>query len=357
MKNIIRDYKEEIKKIVNDKKYIISIIITAILGYGYLITHTTIGMDDTALDIYYADLFDVNIISIVGRWGSYLLYKILGITNFTPFWLEMMTVIAFIITAIIITAFINKNFKPKTNLVGIVFSCVYISYSLINEAMIFQPSNFALILGNLLTFISLIYIYEIFNGNYKKKYYIYAIIILTLGISMYEACCQTFLVVLCAYIIYNLINNYKENNIKFFFTAILILVCAIILNYVILYTLFFIGVPDLSAEMMGDKSINWFEHGLINGIYVVIANIKYATINNLNYFPIFELVFCAIIGLLTSIGYSIKAKDTNIFNIYILLLGSNFALCILQCSNITYRTCTSWGFFIASVITTLFVIL
>ena len=39
MKNIINQYKEEFKNIIKDKAYMFSIIITAILGYGYFVTH------------------------------------------------------------------------------------------------------------------------------------------------------------------------------------------------------------------------------------------------------------------------------------------------------------------------------
>jgi len=62
MKSIIETYKEEIKKLFKDKCYIIFVVLTAILGFGYLITHTTVGMDDTSLDRYYSGFFDVNII-------------------------------------------------------------------------------------------------------------------------------------------------------------------------------------------------------------------------------------------------------------------------------------------------------
>ena len=80
--------------------YILSIVIVSILSYGYFITHVTIGMDDTCLDRYYGNLFEINIISMTGRWGSCFLYKLLDISQFTPLWLEILSVLVLIITAI-----------------------------------------------------------------------------------------------------------------------------------------------------------------------------------------------------------------------------------------------------------------
>jgi len=356
VKNIINQYKKELEELLKNRKYIICIVITAILGYGYLITHTTIGMDDTSLDIYYSNLFDMNIIGIVGRWGSYFLYRILHITSFTPFWLEVLTVLTYIFTAMIITCFINKNLGAKGKSVGIIFSCIYISYSLINEALIFQPSNFALIFGNLLTIISVILIYEIHGTSCKKSDYILPTLIFTLGISMYEACCQTFLVSFLFCLIYNIFTNKdnEKNMIKKFLIGIGILIISIILYYIILYAFFFMGVPNIIAY---GKQINWSAYGLFSGINEVIKNIKYYTLGNMQYFPVLEFVVAIVIGLVLAIYYSIKNKDTNIFNIYFLIVFSNFALAILQCSYIMYRACTSWSLFVAGVFTITYAIL
>ena len=360
MKNIVNEYKKELRKIFNNKLYMFSIILTAILGYGYLITHTTIGIDDTCLDRYYGGLYsNNNMIALGGRWGSYFFCKLLNLTNFTPFWTELLTIIMYVFTAIIISCFINKNFSIKNNLVSIIFSCIYISYSLINEALIFQPSNIALIFGNLLTIISAILIYEGYSANCKKKEYILPALIFTLGISMYESCCQTFLVAILFCSLYNLVNKKQDtkNILKFLLTAITILICSIILNYFILYLFYFIGVPNELAQMAGEKQIDWLKYGLIDGTILVFKYITAYTVKNIQYFPVLEFVVATVIGLVLSIYYSIKNKDTNVFNIYIVIVLSNFALSILQCTYIMYRTCTSWSLFVAGVFTVTYTIM
>ena len=61
MKNIIEEYKKELKELISSKKYLFSIIIVSILAYGFAVTHSSIGLDDTSLDRYYGDFFCTNI--------------------------------------------------------------------------------------------------------------------------------------------------------------------------------------------------------------------------------------------------------------------------------------------------------
>lgn len=68
MKRVVKTYSELIKGIINNKLYIFSIIIVAILGYGFAITNYSIGMDDTCLDRYYANFFGINNMIAAGRW-------------------------------------------------------------------------------------------------------------------------------------------------------------------------------------------------------------------------------------------------------------------------------------------------
>ena len=352
MRNIIREYKEELKKLLSKKGYLFSIIIVCILAYGYAITHVSIGMDDTCLDRYYGSFFSENMAS-AGRWGSYILYKILGITNFTPFWLEFLTVLVIMSTCVLISCFIRKNIKKQDVILSTIFSCIYISYPLINEPFIFQPSNLALFLSNLLTIACVIGIFEIIDNNLKKKYYFFFIPILAISISMYESCCQTFLVGLLACMIVRIIlkKEQEKNLFKNFFTGIGVLVASILLNYVILKIFYAVGIPN---QLSGGRSIYWFEYGISNGITVIAKNIWYYTVRNIRYFPVLEFIISIALGLILSIYLSIKNKNIYIFNIYILMIFANFALSILQCREVLYRANTSWGLMVAMVITLVF---
>ena len=356
MKQVVNDYKEKIKELVNNKKYMLAILITAILGYGYYVTNVSIGMDDTCLDRYYGEFYSNNMICY-GRWGSYLLYKILNLTSFTPFWVEALTVIIILLTTILVSAFIVRNTKRDNIKLPIIFSCIYLSYSLINEPLIFQTSNLAYVLSNLLIIGAIILWYEIFKENIKLKFRYMIIIygIMAMTISMYEACCQTYITGLLICMLILIIKDRKNNKdiFKFLIKGIGILIVSIVLYYAILKLFYIIGVPN---KLSGGRNIYWFENGIINGINTVVKNITYYTINRIMYFPVLELLICEVIGLVLAIYAFIKQKNIYIFNIYILLVISNFALSILQCKQILYRTCISWNLFVASTITSVVIV-
>lgn len=359
MKEISKKYKEEIKKILSSRAYIITTIIVMILGYGYFISHVTVGMDDTCLDRYYGSVFSSGNMLGTGRWGSYLLYKILSVTTFTPFWLETLSILILYATTILISSFIRKNIKKEDIKFSIVFSCIYMSYSLINEPFIFQPSNLALMLGNLLTILSVIMIYEVFANKINRKYYLLVLPILTFAISMYEACCQTFLVGILACVIIEMLKEKRNNKeiLKYFTINIVILILSIVLYYFVLYVFYFVGIPN-QLKLYVDRDVSWFEYGIINGISIVSKQLYHNIVEvSKYYFPVLEFLIASIIGIVISIGLSIKKKNIYFFDVFILMIFANLALAILQCQGVLYRACISWNLFVAVVFTFTYAIL
>ena len=135
MKKTIEEYKEEIKRLVTNPKYIIPIIFVAILSYGFAITHYSIGVDDLCFDRYISGTYILS----AKRWGTWLLYNILNIKEFTPFWLEFIVSTIMVIIAIILSAFLKKHLKNKMNIWGcVIFSSIFISNPIINHFFMYQ---------------------------------------------------------------------------------------------------------------------------------------------------------------------------------------------------------------------------
>ena len=72
-----------------------SLIIAAIAGYGYEITHSSLGIDDVCIGLYFDDGLGVSI----GRWPFYVINKIFHVTEFEPFILEFIAVLIFMFAA------------------------------------------------------------------------------------------------------------------------------------------------------------------------------------------------------------------------------------------------------------------
>lgn len=84
------------KRLLNDirafwqcKIYVTGLALAAVCSYGYIVTHYAIGMDDTAVPLY----FDEGLAPYVGRWSMFALNKIFHVTSFAPWIVETISVI------------------------------------------------------------------------------------------------------------------------------------------------------------------------------------------------------------------------------------------------------------------------
>ena len=70
-----------IHKLCESRLYMGILLLAAIGAYGYKVTNTAIGIDDTP-SLYY---FEEGLIAIVGRWVLFLLNKVITLAEFVPF--------------------------------------------------------------------------------------------------------------------------------------------------------------------------------------------------------------------------------------------------------------------------------
>lgn len=343
MENIKNEYKNATKYFLKNKAFIVAIILVTILSFGFTITHPSVGMDDTAFDRYYQD----KEMLAIGRWGSYLVYQILNITEFIPFWIDFIASSIIMLTAVLWCVFLKKNLKEKlSNTAYIIFATIFISFPIINEIFIFENCNIAVMLGSFLASLGIMVFYENYSNIHKKSIYIVSALILTLAMSMYEACAQIMLVSICITAILMIYTN-KDKKIKdifkYLFATLGILIISIVLNSIIVKVIYLLGVR---VSDVADKEINWGKYGILESFQLIVINIINA-MRNTRYFPVLIFDIVSIIGLAISILQSDKKRNWMILVIFIAMFLSNFAISMLQLDSVLYRTCTSWGLFVA----------
>ena len=346
MENIKKQYQEAIKYFINKKIFISIVILITILSFGFAVTNSSVGMDDTAFDRYYQD----KEMLAIGRWGSYLVYQILNITEFIPFWIDFIASSIIMLTAVLWCIFLKKNLEDKLSITAyIIFASIFISFPIINEIFIFQNCNIAVMLGSLLASIGIMLVYENFSNIHKKSIYIYSALILTLGISMYEACAQIVLVsilIIAFLIMYKNGDKRNKNIFKYIFIALGVFIFAIILNSIIVKLICLLVV---NASNVAEKQISWGENSLSESLALLIIYIVDA-ITNVKYFPVLIFDISAVIGLIVALVQSYKKQNFMILFLYTCMLLSNFAISMLQLKMVLYRTCTSWSLFVAAII-------
>lgn len=125
---------EEFQYFFQQKIYVIILCLTAICGYGFEMTHPSIGIDDTAVSLYLEDGLEV----VMGRWFIYLINKIFHLSDFSPFMMELIGVILLCISATLFCVLFRRIFGRKVGLTGyIIFSCIFISNPIISEVYVY----------------------------------------------------------------------------------------------------------------------------------------------------------------------------------------------------------------------------
>ena len=71
----MKEFKQHVEYFLKNKLFMICLVLTAVVGYGYVLFHGTCGIDDVSIDLY----FKVGIGVAIGRWPYYLINKIIPI--------------------------------------------------------------------------------------------------------------------------------------------------------------------------------------------------------------------------------------------------------------------------------------
>lgn len=159
------DWNGMIHKLCESRLYMGILLLAAIGAYGYKVTNTAIGIDDTP-SLYY---FEEGLIAIVGRWVLFLLNKVITLAEFVPFVTDFAAVILLIAAAIVWSALFYSVFGEKLPMMGYAFfAAVFVSCPLISEVFTYFLHN-GIAIGYLSCAVSLCYMREWQNSMRKPR--------------------------------------------------------------------------------------------------------------------------------------------------------------------------------------------
>lgn len=149
---------EEVKWFLEQKIYLVAMILTAVCSYGFEIVHPIIGIDDTAVELYLQDGLEV----VMGRWTVFLFNKVFHMAEFAPFLLEVVGVL-FLMLGITLFCVLIKRILQGYAEVSIwgytIFGCVFLSNPIISEVFIYYYHD-GVGLGHILIALALLAFYE-----------------------------------------------------------------------------------------------------------------------------------------------------------------------------------------------------
>jgi len=132
--------KEDLLFFLKCKWYILGLAVTAVLSYGYAVTHFAIGMDDTAVSLYYDD----GLAPYVGRWSLFIINKFLHISEFAPWMVEFVSVLLLMLSVTLWCVLWKRICEPGVMIASGKYALVagvFLSCPLISEIFVFYLHN------------------------------------------------------------------------------------------------------------------------------------------------------------------------------------------------------------------------
>lgn len=331
--------KKFIKDIVLKFKYLFPLLICTSTSYLYSIANSTISIDDLLQEYYYEiDGIKIQIL----RWGQVFFNRLFSTTKYSPLVNELFGVIFLLLTTLCLTSILYyiSNCDNKRTYVYSAFSCIFITYPLINEYWEYYeclniPISFFIT--------SICIVYLLINRSSDYKDYLLIGLFMSLVSTTYESLVFAYItIVISILFLYKVIyKNGVFNWIKEGFRYAMPLFVAIILRFVIGKVVIFL-VGTTASSYYGNE-INWFNSDLSFQMQKLLFNGYYYFLKALCYFPITEFAICCIIFLV----FIIKKQNKNSsIVIGLLLLVSLFMLPIIQCEHYGYRMAQSINFFV-----------
>lgn len=342
----MNNLKKDIEYFIKETAYIVPVILTVLLSFGFVLTHSSVNVDTLSGARYFRE----GEMLAQGRPGMVLFEMIFNVMEFNPWFVDLVAVILLIMSAITFCMAFRKITNDKINMVAYtIFSCLFLSYPLICEIFVYTPASITIGLGYFGIAVSLNFIHKYLKDN-DKKYFIFTTLILAFVVSSYESFAVVYLCAILVLFILDCI--YNEKDLKFVDTLKegikLILPLAISIVAIKIISTIIMLILNIEPSKNAAKQIAYFTEGFIPAIKHLISSAgSYYVIRGLIYFPITVLVLAMFVNFGMNIYYYVKKKNITLFLLFIGTILALFALSIIQGQGTPYRTCQVFAFFVA----------
>lgn len=310
--------KEYIKSFLKNKKYMFCLILTMVFAYGYYFTYESIHIDDTAMERYYIE----GRVLRQGRWGIYVLLNLFRMTEYRPFIHKFCTMCSLFFACILLCSILRRELGDRIrDAVLICFSCLFVTYSMINEILFYVGSQWSSTVDYVFTALA---VWLLFKEEKRKWDWILAAVSLSFAISLYEVSASVYIVLVAVVL---LIKNYGQkkgfercrDSIRKGLPLAGVLLCSVILQNVIARV--FLVVAGMEPALRIDNSLWVLEHP-VNVLKTFISQmVTVYGIHALFYLPVAELLAAGICNLVFFVHALWKGKWNGAFLWMVLGIG------------------------------------
>lgn len=346
---------QEINWFLHQKVYMAMLCITAVCSYGFEITHQTIGIDDTAIELYFTDGLAV----VVGRWVLYLLNKIFYFGEFAPFMTELIGVLFLMVAATLYCVLMRRIIGERMGVIACtIFSCVFVSNPILSKVFIYYAHN-GVGIGYVCTALALLCYHSALKKRGRQK--MYSLLGSMLCVWVAAGCYESFLVLYILGILMILFLQGIFGEIKLDTVYCLsnlgigagLVIGSVLLRSVVcslIMAVFQINIPETIFTMrsISDMLVLFKDREGLSELFMLVKRFWVVYhLNALVYLPImgYELAcFCA--GIYSVVA-AVRRKNLWYPILFAGMLFTPFLLVLAESKITFYRSCQYLPFFTA----------
>lgn len=348
-------YRQRLEYFLHNRYYMASVLFIAVICYGYSVVNTTVSIDGLEGNRY---IGEGQIMLAAGRFGMKLLAAVLGYGYSTPVYQSCANFMAasfLVLAALQFCMLFRRIWKDKISMFGYgVFSCLFISYPLINEIWEYTGANVCVAVGYFLSAAAGSLLYDVMekpnlshDGKIIRAFL--AVMGLLVVVSSYES-----LVIVYIFTVFTVLSMHQLSVKPLSVGKVVCrglyyavpLAVAVVLRLII--HRFLLTALDLTPQTGGATTIRWSLLPFDVVLKDLIKNcILYYGARACLYFPILELVvsvgvFVLVLGIVI---FRVRRPALALTGAGMLL--SMFLLSILQGYYSPYRTCQVFSVLVA----------
>lgn len=347
---------KEMQWFLQQKRYVIAIIITGICSYGFGVVHPGLGIDDTVSDWYFADGLSV----VVGRWVLYLINKVFHVAEYAPFLTDFFGVLLLMIAAVLMCVLFRRIFGEQISVWGyVIFSCVFLSNPIISEVFVFYLHN-GVGIGYIVTTLALLLFEESLSqrGKHKIKYLAGEVICLWIGVGCYESFIIFFLLGTIVIMFFRGMVGKDKLTARYVFSNLGLLALIAIGCIVLRQTVVALMIEMFQLQNITDaaEQRNLMEMFVLfqgrEGLDILWMLVKrFWLVYHLNavvYLPVAGYEFAVFCFAIASVVLAIRRKNLWYPLLFAGMLIAPFLLVIAEASVTLYRACQYLPFFVGA---------
>ncbi|MDR0949549.1 MAG: glucosyltransferase domain-containing protein [Lachnospiraceae bacterium] len=346
LKAEFRTIWELFKELWLNRCYRYSCIAITLLSFITLLTHPTVGIDDTAFSLYFVD----GVAPATGRWCLYLLHKVIPL-GYNPYIIEFIGILIWNVSVTLWCSIFRQIVGKSISIwVYIVFACTMISSPILSELLVWYLHNgifvaYGITALAVLTFTTALL--EAVSRQTRVICFMVSVLLLSIALGFYESMMIVFLMGAMMFYLLLFITKAKRYLLRLWNWLGAFLFCAgasLLLRTVIIQLICVFFHLDDQKGILESRGLHeffqWFsEEKGWSAFFAVMRDffIKYY-IDATVFLPITVTVLAIVILLIIGFSYAIRRRSFPIFFCVIAIILLPWVLPVLEGTTTPYRS-------------------